>query len=531
MVTKSSNCPTSSRSLPFTRPLLSTGRPTLPTSDTRSSKSADKSGKITSLNCPGQGLIWFRWFRPDSDSKGGDCIRVYNALETEIEASSAESVSDPIEDAGVEARDLKALKDFKLSQAQAALNLRTSLVAAETHAMLAFFPYNQAQQDVEEILNVVRSNVPRPFLSSEQALVVLDHPEMILDSKTKAHTVYSGCGVRAFGLGRWVPGTEAAQPRESWVGTGWLARQAVIDLGLQAAVPSASRLFHPAFENFSRQYHSTEKLANEQKGVVRNFLVCSAACYDNGGARCDLENLRNPDVASVDSVVAYSSGQTGTQIPLLIELENGVLYRKCLSYEKGGYEALRGSVNGDLGARTVLLPPGLQARLRSSIFPYITFADKNTKDEVRSSYERYPDSHPNCNKAVFAPNTEDNQKVVIKFTEAFNETAHGLLAAKNLAPPLHPCNRSIFSDFTMVMNYVDGEQLFHKYPYETPGGVLNKVLEALENLGQYHVQLAHFDRCGKAGEREYPVSIGGCCSRWSPTVRAWQRDAPEAVMK
>ncbi|KAF9643831.1 hypothetical protein BDM02DRAFT_1314444 [Thelephora ganbajun] len=36
------------------------------------------------------------------------------------------------------------------------------------------------------------------------------------------------------------------------------------------------RLFHSAFESFTRRYYGTENLANEE-AAVRNFLVCSAA--------------------------------------------------------------------------------------------------------------------------------------------------------------------------------------------------------------------------------------------------------------
>ncbi|KAF9645003.1 hypothetical protein BDM02DRAFT_723344 [Thelephora ganbajun] len=92
-------------------------------------------------------------------------------------------------------------------------------------------------------------------------------------------------------------------------------------------------------------------------------------------------------------------------------------------------------------------------------FPYITsFTDRSTTDEVRFSYERCTDPDPNGNEAAFIPNTEDNQKIVIKFTEAFNKTAHCLLAARNLAPPLLSCDPSVSGDFAMVaMNYVDGK--------------------------------------------------------------------------
>ena len=69
-----------------------------------------------------------------------------------------------------------------------------------------------------------------------------------------------------------------------------------------------------------------------------------------------------------------------------------------------------------------------------------------------------------------------------------------------------------------VMGYVDRKQLFHRFLYETPSGVLSKVSEALKILhendlvfsnlrspnilvtGQYDIQLVDFDWCGMVEE-------------------------------
>ncbi|KAF9647213.1 hypothetical protein BDM02DRAFT_3129920 [Thelephora ganbajun] len=75
---------------------------------------------------------------------------------------------------------------------------------------------------------------------------------------------------------------------------------------------------------------------------------------------------------------------------------------------------------------------------------------------------------------VFIPNAEDDRKVAIKFTKAHNEKVHCLLTAKGLALPLRSCNRPTSGNSTMVvMNYVNGKQSFHKYPYVTPHEVLH----------------------------------------------------------
>ena len=148
-------------------------------------------------------------------------------------------------------------------------------------------------------------------------------------------------------------------------------------------------------------------------------------------------------------------------------------------------------------------------------FPHITSFNVDAEREVHFSYEEYANPNRKNNNAVFVANIRDDRKIVVKFTEVYNETAHSLLAAKGLAPPLLACDRSTFSDFIVVfMGYVDGKQLFYKYPHATPSDVLDKVSEALRishssdlvfgdlrspNIlvtDQHDVQLVDFDWCG-----------------------------------
>ena len=167
-------------------------------------------------------------------------------------------------------------------------------------------------------------------------------------------------------------------------------------------------------------------------------------------------------------------------------------------------------------------------------FPYITtFTDCGTGSKVQFKYERHADPIPGGSKAVFIANTSDDRRVVVKFTQEYNDTGHSLLAAKGLAPPLLCCDRSTFSDLVMVvMGYVDGRQLLHEYPLATPTEVLEKVSEALKILhandlvfgdlrlpnilvtSQGGVQLVDFDWCGKVGEAEYPASINLVDIKW-----------------
>ena len=92
-----------------------------------------------------------------------------------------------------------------------------------------------------------------------------------------------------------------------WTNSGGSAHRTAIRLGLNTASPSSApkvgviaeqqeqfpffngrppenrgfdvRLFHPAFENFSRRCHGAEELASNGAAAVHRFLVCSADYY------------------------------------------------------------------------------------------------------------------------------------------------------------------------------------------------------------------------------------------------------------
>ena len=146
-------------------------------------------------------------------------------------------------------------------------------------------------------------------------------------------------------------------------------------------------------------------------------------------------------------------------------------------------------------------------------FPHTTSFNVDAEHEVRFSYEGYADPDGKSNKAVFVANTQDDRKIVVKFTEVYNNKAHSLLAAKGLAPPLLACDRSTFSNFiVVVMGYVDGKQLFHKYPHATPSDVLDKVSKALRILHSSDLG------CGKVGEGEYPADINLVDIKWPEGV-------------
>ena len=179
----------------------------------------------------------------------------------------------------------------------------------------------------------------------------------------------------------------------------------------------------------------------------------------------------------------------------------------------------------------------------SRFFPHITsFTDRGTGYEVKFRYEGYAEPISGGTKAVFIAETDNGRKIIVKFTGAYNEAAHTLLATQGLAPQLLSCDRSKLTGFTMiVMDYIDGEQLRHRYPrgYEIPTGVFEQVKNAIGLLHgnefvfgdlrwpnilvtstnwQDRVQLVDFDWCGKVNVAKYPADINVVDIEWPKDV-------------
>jgi hypothetical protein len=75
--------------------------------------------------------------------------------------------------------------------------------------------------------------------------------------------------------------------------------------------------------------------------------------------------------------------------------------------------------------------------------------DESSRAKVQFTYEAYANPNSENSKAVFITKT---QKIVVKFTEAYNEEeAHSLLAANGLAPPLLSRVQSTIPGFMMVV--------------------------------------------------------------------------------
>jgi RIO-like serine/threonine protein kinase len=88
----------------------------------------------------------------------------------------------------------------------------------------------------------------------------------------------------------------------------------------------------------------------------------------------------------------------------------------------------------------------------------------------------------------------------------------------------------------VVMGYVDGKQLFHKYPQATPAKVLEEVSEALKTLHENGLVFGDLrspnilvtdqpsrSACGfrlvwKGGRREYPEDINLVDIKWPKGV-------------
>ena len=173
------------------------------------------------------------------------------------------------------------------------------------------------------------------------------------------------------------------------------------------------------------------------------------------------------------------------------------------------------------------------------LFPYITTFTDSTGHEVQFTYEKSVNPIPATSQASFIANTEDGRKIVVKFTEKYNTTAHSLLAAEGLAPPLLASEHSACSDFTMVVtSHVEGMRILsHMYSQTLPQRVLVPISNALRVLhandlvfgylrrqnihldrNEYTVHLVGFDWCGKVGEGEYPPDINLLGIEWPEGV-------------
>ena len=171
------------------------------------------------------------------------------------------------------------------------------------------------------------------------------------------------------------------------------------------------------------------------------------------------------------------------------------------------------------------------------VFPYITTFTSSTGHEVQFTYEKIAKPVPAGGNAAFIANTQDGQKIVVKFTETYNATGHSLLAAEGLAPPLLASDRSPCSDFTMVVtgNTEGFQTLSQLYSYTPPPDVLETISRALRILHEndlvfgylrsdnvlghrYLTQLVGFDWCGKVGEGEYPADINKFPIKWPEGV-------------
>ena len=176
-------------------------------------------------------------------------------------------------------------------------------------------------------------------------------------------------------------------------------------------------------------------------------------------------------------------------------------------------------------------------------YPHITsFVDPSTKAEVKFRYEGHVDPSCRGTKAVFLAETEKGRKIIVKFTEVYNDEAHTLLATQGLAPQLLSCDRSTLTGFVMiVMDYIDGKQLRHWYPQgrKISTQALEQVKSAMNLLhanefvfgdlrwpnilvtsikGEDRIQLVDFDWCGKVGVTEYPADINLVDIEWPKDV-------------
>jgi hypothetical protein len=151
----------------------------------------------------------------------------------------------------------------------------------------------------------------------------------------------------------------------------------------------------------------------------------------------------------------------------------------------------------------------------------------------------------NSNKAIFLAETENRQRIVIKFVRQYHPEAHHHLASLCLAPTLlhfGPVTTHLPRLFMVVMDFVSGKTAQDLYTGRLPVAVYGQVERAVKELHQrrlvfadlrkpnimvssdvnpVQVMLVDFDWCGKDEEGRYPPTLNDNANeiKWHPDVK------------
>ena len=146
------------------------------------------------------------------------------------------------------------------------------------------------------------------------------------------------------------------------------------------------------------------------------------------------------------------------------------------------------------------------------------------------------------NKAVYLAESSDGRKLIIKFIQQYNSTAHHLLARIGFALTLHysSLNRADIGGLgMMVMDFVDGKSAHEEYGDEKlPRAVYDQVKNAIDILhassfvfgdlrlpniiitNRAKPMLIDFDWCGERMIGRYPLSLNDSGSiAWHQEVK------------
>jgi hypothetical protein len=93
----------------------------------------------------------------------------------------------------------------------------------------------------------------------------------------------------------------------------------------------------------------------------------------------------------------------------------------------------------------------------------------------------------NYRRSLFHANY-GGKAVFVKFCETYSDTAHGILAAKDLAPAIHYCSQ-IWGAFMAIMDLVQGRDAYHEFKHrDLPPTVLEDIQLALKTLAHCMMQ-------------------------------------------
>lgn len=169
-------------------------------------------------------------------------------------------------------------------------------------------------------------------------------------------------------------------------------------------------------------------------------------------------------------------------------------------------------------------PSLIRSQSHQNFFPYQNSFLGNNNEKFEIQYEEW------LKKSICLAKIKDGtQKLVVKITDKYNETAHNLCTSKGLAPKLFSIDKDTIYGWTIVvMEFLEAEQLqsaVYSLSEKECNTIWDEIQSAVKTLhdnnivfgdlrpnnilvytknGEKHASLIDFDWSGVAGTDQYP---------------------------